>query len=196
MTLALVLATFLVRPGVARARFSSQHGSFWRLERLIFAPLAPHVRSLRNIGRSYDFSTSELARDTAKSTKNRCNARLHSDARPRRPTWTRKAASWLPRRPTCRPRWLSWRPRRRSRCSWGRPERAPKRPQNGPGRPKATKIDFWLRFWSPGAPSASFLACVLDGFGDLRCSLQVVLSHLRCNHVRASTPALHLSKCP
>ena len=76
MTRALVSAAFLVRPGVARARFSSQHGSFWKLERLIFVPLAPSVRSLRNIGRSYDFSTSELARDTPKSTKDHRNARL------------------------------------------------------------------------------------------------------------------------
>ena len=219
MTRALVSAAFLVRPGVARARFSSQHGSFWRLERLIFAPLAPSVRSLQNIGRSYDFSTSELARDTTKSIENRRNARLHSDERPGRPTWTPKAASWLPRRPTCRPRWPSWRPRWRSGRSWGRPDRAPKRPQNDPWRPKATKIDLWLRFWSPGAPSASFSACVLDGFGDLRCSLEVVWRfcaatmyaslhqrctqgrlvvwrHLRCNHVRAPAPALHQSKCP
>ena len=53
----------MVRSGGARAHFSSQHGSFWRLERLIFVPLAPSVRRLRNIGRSYDFSTSELVRD-------------------------------------------------------------------------------------------------------------------------------------
>ena len=144
MTRALVSVAFLVRSGGARAHFSSQHGSFWRLERLIFVPPAPSVRSLRNIGRSYDFSTSELVCDTPKSTENRRNARLHSDARPGRPTWTPKAPSWLPRCPTCRPRWLSWRPRWRSGRSWGRPDHAPKRPQNDPGRPKATKIDFWL----------------------------------------------------
>ena len=144
MTRALVSVAFLVRSGGARAHFSSQHGSFWKLERLIFVALAPSVRSLRNIGRSYDFGTSELVRDTPKSTENRRNARLHSDARPGRPTWTPKAPSWLPRCPTCRPRWLSWRPRWRSGRSWGRPERTPKRPQNDPGSPKATKIDFWL----------------------------------------------------
>ena len=93
----------MVRSGGAQAHFSSQHGSFWRLERLIFVALAPSVRSLRNIGRSYDFGTSELVCDTPKSTENRRNARLHSDARPGRPTWTPKAPSWLPRRPTCRP---------------------------------------------------------------------------------------------
>ena len=36
MTRALVSVAFLVRSGGARAHFSSQHGSFWRLERLIF----------------------------------------------------------------------------------------------------------------------------------------------------------------
>ena len=144
MTRALVSVAFLVRSGGARAHFSSQHGSFWRLERLIFVPLAPSVRSPRNIGRSYDFSTSELVCDTPKSTESRRNARLHSDARPGRPTWTPKAPSWLPRCPTCRPRWYSWCPRWRSGRSWRRPERGPKRPQNDPGRPKATKIDFWL----------------------------------------------------
>ena len=43
MTRALVSAAFLVRPGVAQARFSSQHGSFWKLERFIFVPPAPSV---------------------------------------------------------------------------------------------------------------------------------------------------------
>ena len=70
MTRALVSLAFLVRSGGARAHFSSQHRSFWRLERLIFVALAPSVRSPRNIGRSYDFSTSELVCDDAKSMKN------------------------------------------------------------------------------------------------------------------------------
>ena len=90
MTRALVSVALLVRSGGAQAHFSSQHGSFWRLERLIFAPIAWSVPGLRNIGRSYDCSTSELARDTPKSTENRRDARLRSDARPRRPTWTQK----------------------------------------------------------------------------------------------------------
>ena len=56
MTRALVSVAFLVRSGGARAHFSSQHGLFWRLERFIFVPPAPSVRSLQNIGRSYDLA--------------------------------------------------------------------------------------------------------------------------------------------
>ena len=137
--------------------FGSENGGPAPLFRSVKPFDADVVRSVQNIGRSYDFVTSEHLRDVLVTPKIRRCGCSHTLWRPER-SW---AASW--RRPDG-PRRLPGRSPRRfwsvlgppgasQDRSWGVPGasrtalgRLPRRPRSGPERPKAPDDGFFVIF--------------------------------------------------
>ena len=119
---------------------------------------ASNLRSLQDIGRSYDFVTSKFAFDTANASKNRHKRCSGNVGRHRCLPTTFQGG---PARPTCQPRRPAWRPRR---PSW-RPGSTAKlnffdASRGCPGAswppskgPRSMLVRFYMKFRGSGRPS-------------------------------------------
>ena len=107
-----------------------------------------------------------------------------------------KSAIVAPKMPNLPPKMAFVAPKMALWALLGASRRLPEASPERPWAPQGHQDRFLAVILVGWDASTSFLACVLDGFGDLRSSLQVVWRDLRCNHARAPTPALHQSKCP